>query len=39
MLNEYIKRRLQDYLHAWNKNTKALGYFTTIKDEKKKRCL
>jgi hypothetical protein len=38
-LNEYLKRRLQDYLHAWHKNTKALHYFATIKDEKKKRCL
>lgn len=38
-LNEYLKRRMQDYLQAWHKNTRALQYFNSIKDEKKKRCL
>lgn len=38
-LNETIKKRLLDYFLNWHKNSKALKYFGSIKDEKKKRNL
>ena len=30
---------MENYFQAWHKNIRALKYFNSIKDEKKKRCL